>query len=241
MRGLYAGLALALGAALAMLSPAAQAKVHQATEQGFVVRHQVTVPVSPEEAWERVISPQFWWSGEHSFSGDASNFSLDARPGGCFCETLPPAEGSTSPRPRGGVEHMRVVYIERPRALRLAGALGPLQAEGVAGALTIMLKPDEAGTSILMEYVAGGFMRFPIEQIAPAVDAVIGEQAQRLGTGLGARASAEAAGPAPLDAAPSEATSDFDREMSEALETAPADGADPEGNEMPAPDPSEGR
>ena len=226
MRTVLTIAALLAGASLVVLPQASAARVHQSSEQGFVVRHQITVPVSAEEAWERVISPQFWWSGEHSFSGDASNFSLDARPGGCFCETLPPAEGATSPRPRGGVEHMRVVYVERPRALRLSGGLGPLQAEGVAGALTIMLKPGEAGTSSLMEYVVGGFMRFPIDQIAPAVDAVIGEQAQRLGEGLGARVSEPPTDPSAADEAPAQdepqaaddnASSDFASEMAEAL------------------------
>ena len=52
---------------------------------------------------------------------DAKNLSIDARPGGCFCEKLPNG---------GGVEHARVVYVAPREVLRLSGALGPLQGVG---------------------------------------------------------------------------------------------------------------
>ena len=48
------------------------------------------------------------------------------------------------------------------------------------GVLTITLTKTESGTRIEWEYVVGGYMRFPVAEIAPAVDQVIGEQLGRL-------------------------------------------------------------
>ena len=194
-----------LAAVAALLAAPVQAMVQDQSEDHFVIRHVVTVPASPEETWVRLLNPAQWWSSEHSYSGDAANLSLDPRAGGCFCETLPSADGA---EPRGSVEHMRVVYVERPRALRMEGGLGPLQSESLLGKLTIFLKPGEAGTQILFEYVVAGHFRQPVAAIAPAVDAVLGQQILRLGAGLGARVEA----PAP-DAAGSGDVSEFDREM----------------------------
>ena len=81
----------------------------------------------------------------------------------------------------GSVEHMHVVYADPQRGvLRMVGALGPLQGEGLHGTLTITLKPVEGGTRIEWDYVVGGYMRMKSEQIAPMVDKVLGEQLQRL-------------------------------------------------------------
>ena len=104
---------------------------------GFLVRHDALV---------RAVG--LWWSPSHTFSGDARNLSIDARPGGCFCEKCPSG---------GGIEHLRVVHAAPDRLLRLAG-----------------------GTRLELSYSVGGFMPDGFEKIAPAVDRVLGEQAQRL-------------------------------------------------------------
>ena len=76
--------------------------------------------------------------------------------------------------------HMRVLYAEPHRAMRLTGGLGPLQSEAVTGTMTITFKPvDETsgkGTRILWEYVVGGYMRYKADTIAGAVDKVLAEQ-----------------------------------------------------------------
>lgn len=188
--GSLIALALAMPAAL-QASPAI-AKVAQVDERGFVVRHVAEVPVAPAEAWAVLVKPAAWWDSRHTWSADSANLSLDARPGGCFCEALPD-KSSAKAGPRGGVEHMRVVYIEKPRALRMVGALGPLQADAVTGTLTIQFKPvggdgdgaESARTQILLEYVVGGYLRTPPAEMAPAVDAVLGGQVAHLVEKLG--------------------------------------------------------
>lgn len=194
-RHLIAALALALAAP-------AQAEVVAQSETGFVIRHVAEVTASPEDAWKALVEPAGWWNGEHSFSGDAGNLSIDPRAGGCFCEVLPGgSERGGGERgwlnPRGGVEHMRVIFVEQHKALRMAGALGPLQSEALKGTLTVTLKPVDGGTRLTWEYVVGGYMRYKPEQIVPAVDKVIGEQLSRLAEKLGRKVASEAPKPQP--------------------------------------------
>jgi hypothetical protein len=175
-------------------APHARAEVVASSDAGFVVREAADVTADAEAVWAQLIQPQGWWDSQHSFSGDAANLSLDPRAGGCFCEMLP-VKGSPRAGPRGSVEHMRVIYVEQPRALRLSGALGPLQAEAVKGTLTIALKSVEGGTRIMWEYVVGGYMRQKVGQVAPRVDAMLGEQLSHLAEKLGVRPAT--AGPKP--------------------------------------------
>lgn len=194
-------LASLLLAGLALAGPA-HAEVSDQSERGFVSRHAVVVSATPDLAWKRLVKVGSWWSSVHTFSGDAANMTLDPVPGGCFCEALPDeaaAKGKPAPPPRGGVEHMRVVYVDRLKALRMTGALGPLQSEAVTGTLTITLKPVEGGTRILFEYVVGGYMRYPADKIAGAVDRVMGEQLTGLARDLGP--VAEVVVPTPGEAA----------------------------------------
>lgn len=174
-----------VAAAAGLFALPAQADVVTNTEAGFVLRQAADVTAGPDAVWAQLVKPSGWWSGQHSYSGDAANLSLDPRAGGCFCETLP---SPSSPRaaPRGSVEHMRVIYAEQGKALRLSGALGPLQADALAGTLTVALKPiDGGGTRIMWEYVVGGFMRQWSGQTAPTVDKMLGEQIARLAAKLG--------------------------------------------------------
>lgn len=60
--------------------------------------------------------------------------------------------------------------------MRLSGAFGPLQGEAVTGSLTIQIKKTPTGSAIRFDYVVGGYMRFKVADIAPAVDKVLAEQ-----------------------------------------------------------------
>ena len=175
---------LTLAGGLTLTTPPAAAEVVASSEAGFVVRETAEVPADPAATWAALVAPQNWWNKAHTFSGDSANLYLDAQGGGCFCEKLPLKDGA--PGTRGGsVAHMRVVYADPGKALRMVGALGPLQSEALTGTLTITLKPGGAGTRIVMEYVVGGYMRYKTDEIAPAVDKVLAEQLAGLAASLG--------------------------------------------------------
>lgn len=177
---------IGLAAILAIISlaPSAFANVHEQSDRGFVIRHGADVPATPDKVWATLVRPAQWWSAAHTYSQDAKNLSLEARAGGCFCEVLP-SKASPNAAPRGGVEHMRVVYAEQGRALRMTGGLGPLQSDAAAATLTIFLRPVDGGTRMLWEYVVGGYVRN--ESMPSALDAVLGEQIARLAAELGGK------------------------------------------------------
>lgn len=206
-------MALSIGALTAI--PAAQAEVIDQSEYGFAVRHKVEVKASPDEVYKMLLAPNKWWSKDHSWSGDAGNFYLDAQAGGCFCEKLPGGKDASN----GSVEHMRVVFAQPGKLLRMVGALGPLQNEAANGTLTIAIKATGKGTTIIgFEYTVGGYMRFKIDQMAPAVDKVIGENLSRLSMQLGPVAGSaittdkEDAVPAPI-APTTEGKSSFEEQF----------------------------
>jgi uncharacterized protein YndB with AHSA1/START domain len=143
------------------------------SDAGFATAGTVVVTRAPEQVWASLVEPRRWWNPEHSWSGKAANLSLEPRAGGCFCEALPGG---------GSVEHMRVVYADPGHQLRMRGALGPLQGEGLSATLTVTLEPAGQGTKISWSYKVGGYTDLSIAEIAPAVDNVVTEQFQRLRT-----------------------------------------------------------
>lgn len=162
----------------AVFAAPAGAAVERAGAGGFVVVQTVSVAASPTAVWRTLVTPARWWSSQHSWSGDAANLTLDPRPGGCFCERLPAG---------GGVEHLRVVYAAPGKQLRLAGALGPLQGEGVAGAMTIALAAEGSGTKVTLRYAVGGETGMGNAKLAPLVDGMLAEQVARLKAAAEAR------------------------------------------------------
>lgn len=150
-----------------LLATPAWAEVVRESDTSFATRHKLTVAAPPEKVWEALVHPERWWDAAHSYSGDAANLSLDLRPGGCWCEKTA----------KGGVEHMRVVYIARGDTLRLTGGLGPLQAMPVTAVMTVTLRPDGAGTELTASYAVAG----PgLAGIAAPVDSVLAGQWTRL-------------------------------------------------------------
>ena len=190
-------LAGALLSAAGLGAPLASAKVIDQSESGFSVAHTAQVAAAPADVWKMLRMPPKWWSKEHSWSGDAANFWLDTQAGGCFCEKLPDSAGGF-----GSVQHARILFSKPDEMLRLSGAFGPLQGEAMTGTLTIQIKETPTGSAIRFDYVVGGYMRFKVADIAPAVDKVIGEQLVGLAKALGGslpptraeKAAAEAAG-----------------------------------------------
>jgi hypothetical protein len=168
------------------LSVPADAEVKAQSDAGFNVVHIAEVEATPDDLWKRLISPKDYWSKEHSWSGSSAGFFIDAQAGGCFCELMQDKDtdvkAKSASKPAGSVEHMRVIFAQPGKVLRMQGALGPLQSEAVLGTLTVAMQPLPAKnggkplTKLSFSYVVGGYMRYKVSEIAPAVDKVIGEQ-----------------------------------------------------------------
>ncbi len=173
-----------LAAALAWLGlgsvgTQARAEPSNVSPSGFVITHRAEISASPADAWKAIVALPRWWSGQHSWSGSAANFSLDAQAGGCFCERWTDASGAAN-----SVQHGQVVMVQAGRVLRLAAALGPLQDLAVNGVLNIVTSPGsgaEAGKHFLrMSYRVAGDASAGLDKLAGPVDGVIGEQFRRL-------------------------------------------------------------
>jgi hypothetical protein len=160
----------ALALASMMAEPAA-AEVLSVSGNGFEMRETAHTAGSPEKAYATLLLPARWWSSDHTFSGNAANLVLDARAGGCWCETLPNG---------GSVEHLRVLLASPGKTLRLRGAMGPFQALAVDGVLTWSLKGGPEGTDITVSYAIAGYSKDGFDELAKAADHVIGEQLERL-------------------------------------------------------------
>jgi uncharacterized protein YndB with AHSA1/START domain len=159
--------------ALALGSPAA-AEVVSASPNGFEVREQVPLAVSADEAFKAFSSLPSWWDPQHTYSGDASNLSLDVTPGACLCERMP--------KTGGGVEHLRVTYVEPGKRILFTGALGPLLFEAVAGVMDVQIKTAGAGSQVTLDYRAAGFAKGGADKLAPLVDQVLAGQMKRFRT-----------------------------------------------------------
>ncbi|HUV12342.1 MAG TPA: ATPase, partial [Acidobacteriota bacterium] len=66
------------------------------------------------------------------------------------------------------------------KMLRMTGGLGPLQALGVAGSLTLILEETSQGSNLDVSYQVGGYLKDGLASWASAVDGVLGEQFGRL-------------------------------------------------------------
>ena len=151
----------------------ARAEVIAQAPEGFVVSHELVVEAPPlltYRALTRKVAA--WWDANHSYSGKAENFSLDARAGGCFCERL---------RGGGSVEHMRVVFASPGKRLRMVGGLGPLQGMGASGVMDFELNPEGGDrTRLTFRYTVNGFVPDGLGALAEPVDGVLGGQLARL-------------------------------------------------------------
>jgi uncharacterized protein YndB with AHSA1/START domain len=145
--------------------------VSDVAANGFTLKIDTHIAASPDKVYATLIEPARWWSSDHTFSGDAKNLHLEAKAGGCWCETLPNG---------GSVAHLTVVYVNPGKALRLRGALGPFQGLGVAGALTWKLEPAADGTNLSVTYALGGYNKEGFAELAQAGDGVLTAQVGRL-------------------------------------------------------------
>ena len=166
---------LTICAAVSMLAwtagERAKAEVVSVGGNGFEIRETAHTAASPDKVYAALLLPAHWWSSDHTFSGSAANLVLDARAGGCWCETLPDG---------GSVEHLRVVYVSPGKTVRLRGALGPFQGLAVDGVMTWSVKSVADGTDISFTYAIGGYAKDGFDGMSKMTDRVLGEAIEHL-------------------------------------------------------------
>ena len=156
----------------AILAAPLRGEVIESTTAGFLVRNTAAINAPPAKVYAALTDGVGrWWDPAHTFSHDSRNLSVDAKPGGCFCERLPDG---------GGVQHMSVVYVSPGKLLRLTGAIGPLQEAALSGTMTWNLLPAGSGTTVELSYTVGGFRAGGFRDIASVVDGVLHGQLARL-------------------------------------------------------------
>jgi uncharacterized protein YndB with AHSA1/START domain len=154
----------------ALLATPASAELIHADPSSFLVKHRLVAPVGAEVAFDALLHVERWWGGDHTWSGDAKNISIEPRVRGCWCERWPDAE----------IEHGRILYIKKNSNLRLTGSLGPLQDMAVNAVLDYTLTPGKDGTQIDMMYRVTGADSSQLDGVAAIVDKVMVEQMLRL-------------------------------------------------------------
>lgn len=155
--------ALAAMAALASAG-AARAEVVETGAQGFRLKSVLQIKAPPSRVYQAIGEIGLWWDSQHSYSGKAENIALPLQAGACWCETIPGG---------GSVRH-GVVVLAWPEQgmIRADAALGPLQDEGVTGALYFHAKSKGDGTELTITYNVGG-ARAATLKAAPVVDGVL--------------------------------------------------------------------
>jgi hypothetical protein len=158
-------------ALLVFAAAPASAEVVSASSNGFEVRETVPLVVPPAAAFKAFGELPAWWDGQHSYSGDSANLRLELVPGGCFCERIP--------KTGGGVEHMRVAYVDPGKRVLLTGSLGPLLFEATTGVMDVQIKTIAGGSQLVLDYKVAGFANGGADKLAPAVDEVLADQMKR--------------------------------------------------------------
>ena len=158
-----------------LLGPSATfADVVDSAPSGFTLKVVVDA-AAPAARVYRALTEQIgsWWEKSHTWSGNAANLSIDAVPGGCFCEKFPNG---------GGVRHMTIVYADPGKLLRLSGGLGPLQDLAVTGVMSWKFTEAGGKTTIEVTYKVGGYMPggAGVGTLAAPVDSVVTTQVKRL-------------------------------------------------------------
>lgn len=156
---------------IAAVAATAAAETSSVSPDGFVSSFRDEVKAPPEAVWKAITELPRWWSDQHTWSGQASNMSLDLHAGGCWCERW--GEGQS-------VQHGQVVLVQPGRVIRLFASLGPLQELAVNGVLTIVTSAQEGKTFLRLTYRVAGRGDAGLDKLAPVVDQVLSAQYRRL-------------------------------------------------------------
>jgi uncharacterized protein YndB with AHSA1/START domain len=164
---------LCVVAALFVMVPVlGRADVADSSANGFTVKISMNIQGTPDDVYRKFVrNVGDWWNPEHTFSGSSQNLSIEDKGLGCFCEKMPNG---------GGVRHLQVIYVAPGKGLVLSGGLGPLQALGVNGSMTITFSAAGGGTKLDVSYAVGGYVAAGLNTWAAPVNAMLTEQFTRL-------------------------------------------------------------
>ena len=108
--------------------------------------------------------------------------SLALSPGGCFCERFPTG---------GGIEHMRVTFLDPGKRLVMTGPLGPLLYQATTGVMDVTVERIAGGSKVTLDYRAAGFAEGGADKLAAVVDGVLADQMRRYRTYARSRPQAQ--------------------------------------------------
>jgi hypothetical protein len=166
--------ALSLFAATLYLGvmPVAQAETSEVNPSGFLVGLHQEVKADPHKVFLAIGQIGKWWNRQHTFSGNATNLSLDLVAGGCFCERWND----------NSAQHAQVVFVKKDAMVRMVGSLGPLQEMALNGVLTFAIAAKDGKTILTVTYRVNGGEKSGLDELAAPVDGVLSEQMHRLAT-----------------------------------------------------------
>ena len=149
-----------------------QADVKASGSDGFHILVERETQVDSQTAYGTMVKDfGTWWGGDHSFSGDAKNLSLDLQRR-CMLEKLPDG---------GFVRHMEIVFHQPGKMMVMRGGLGPLQAMGANGSLILRFdRLDSGKTKVTLDYHVHGPSYQKLDNLAKVVDGVLEGQLDQL-------------------------------------------------------------
>ncbi|MCW8832418.1 MAG: SRPBCC domain-containing protein [Colwellia sp.] len=156
---------------LTFLSFELAAEVVSSGDNGFIIQIEKTVDADNNTAYQQFLRVGEWWQDDHTWFGNSAYLSIDAKAGGCFCET----DGESQ------ALHMTVSYVVPGIEIRMIGGLGPLQMMGVNGGMS--WKFDSVGkgkTKITHRYQVSGYVKGGLGKLATIVDNVQASQVAAL-------------------------------------------------------------
>ena len=155
---------------LSVTNPATQADVTSKGEAGFNLKITGVANVPPAVAYEQFLDIGECWLSSHTWYRDASNLSVEAKAGGCFCEK---SDGSE-------VLQMLVTFIKPNAEIKMVDGLGPLQMMDIHSGMSWSFEPAKNGTLITLTYNVTGYAPGGLSDIADIDDAVQTDQLNAL-------------------------------------------------------------
>jgi hypothetical protein len=147
------------------------ATIVDSTQIGFTVKFEKSVLVDPKPLFNKFCKDiGKWWDPDHTWSGQAENLYIQEYIGGCFGERLTSG---------GYVSHLKVIYIDPGKMIRMEGGLGPLQQFAVNGIMTMEISKDGDKSKVTLTYTVGGYIPGGVSKLAAAVNQVLEMQLKR--------------------------------------------------------------